>query len=435
MQKRRLIFRGFEISLVLLTLLLALVGFGRILPTLLRVPDSYDFAAYYVAGRTLNVSGNVYDAAQMAQAANRPGDAVAFPRYIYPPFFAALMRPFASFSFATAKTLWFILNAGLLIAAIALLARMAGMRWWITLIFGGVVMLMPPIYDTFLLGQVNFVLLFLLTLMICFSTRSSPNRVTDMLAGVLLGIAAVIKIYPLLLGSVYLLHRRWNVLVGVMIGIGLTLVVGVLGSGNTAMTVEYFTVVAPNLSGGGPGITDQSIWPVIARLFSVNQYRYAYLTPTNLVDLTLNPVVNAPWLGTAITILLALLILGVTARTFIRSRAAGTPLDVWFDLSIGITLIMLLFPVVHDHYFTLLLIPFAYIFSRYRTFLASHWLFRIGLTSAILGLVLQRYWRVILNSIPSPLVLISGFTGALILWLVLLWLARTSTSLPSETQG
>ncbi len=427
---RLLIVRGIEGSLVLGTIVLALVGFGRILPTLLRVPDSYDFAAYYVAGRTLNSAGNIYDSADMLAAGQRPGDSVAFPRYIYPPFFAVVLRPLASVSFDSAKLLWFIFNLGLLGSAVLLLARMVGMPWWGALGFGISTLLLPPLYDTFLLGQVNIILLWLITLALYLTTRASRGRATDVIAGVLLGIAAVIKVYPLILGGIYLLRRRWSVVGGIAGGIAATLVVGILGAGGAAMTIEYVTTIAPNVGGGVPSITDQSLWPVLSRFFSVHHYRYAYLTPTNLVDLTLYPIVQAPWLGLMLTIIVSMAILGITGWVVVQAHRSGTAPSLWLDLSLGISLIMLLFPVVHDHYLTLLLIPGAYVLQRYQTLAASRWRLRLGLTAVVFWVVLQRYWRVMLAIIPSPVVLVSGLVGAVILWGMLLWLVRADSQPP-----
>ncbi|WP_345725117.1 hypothetical protein [Herpetosiphon gulosus] len=52
----------------------------RVLPTLLGVPDNYDFRAYYLAGEVLNTHGNIYDDGAMAAAAATKG-IPTFPRY------------------------------------------------------------------------------------------------------------------------------------------------------------------------------------------------------------------------------------------------------------------------------------------------------------------------------------------------------------------
>src|SRR6266498_967673 len=95
-QPRQILARGAELGLLLVTALLLLAGFVRILPTLVRVPDSYDFAAYYVAARVLNAGNPLYNSAAMTAAATYSGQAIAFPAYIYPPFLAALLRPIAN---------------------------------------------------------------------------------------------------------------------------------------------------------------------------------------------------------------------------------------------------------------------------------------------------------------------------------------------------
>ncbi len=113
-----------EILLALFTAALIMGGFIRILPTLIRQPGSYDFAAYYVAARVLNAQDVLYDDARMADAATIGSEKVAFPRYIYPPFFAALLRPLATLPFITASRIWFVFNLVCLWSAIGLLARL-----------------------------------------------------------------------------------------------------------------------------------------------------------------------------------------------------------------------------------------------------------------------------------------------------------------------
>src|SRR5262245_8940162 len=104
------IFYRLSVSVSIVAIILAIAGFVRILPSLIRVPDNYDFAAYYVAARALNANYPLYDDTYMANAAITSEGIVRFPKYIYPPFFAIVLRPIGLLSFYQAKTLWFFLN-------------------------------------------------------------------------------------------------------------------------------------------------------------------------------------------------------------------------------------------------------------------------------------------------------------------------------------
>jgi hypothetical protein len=433
-----------EILLALFTAALIMGGFIRILPTLLRQPGSYDFAAYYVAARVLNAQDVLYDDARMADAATIGSEKVAFPRYIYPPFFATFLRPLATLPFITASRIWFVFNLVCLWIAIGLLSRLVGLsrRWMVVL--GLVALTLPPIYDTLLLGQVNLLLLLLLTLALYFTSLPEPRRWQEILAGFLLGVAVLIKIYPVALGLAYLLHRRIISLISMMIGILAMSIVGIVFGGGVENTLRYFGEVLPELSGGGPLIADQSISPVMARLFSFNHYQFAFMTPTNFVEITLAPVIDLPWLGYLLALLGSLIIIFFTLRNlvtrFLRNQLINTS-SMLFDFSLVITMTLIILPIVHDHYLTLLYIPIFFIIKYYNNQekYSIKYTIRVILTVFVLLLALQRFWRVFLNIIPSPLLLCFGFCGMLLLWLVLLRLSSsslhqgTSQSITSET--
>lgn len=410
--------------IVLLTLSLGVVGFGRIAPTLARVPDSYDFAAYYVAGRVLNTGEALYTDQAMIHAAQTPHGTVAFPRYIYPPFFAVLMRPLSTLSFATAKTVWFVLNLLLLIGCGIVLGRWIDWSWKA---IGGLlvaIILIPAFYDTLLLGQVNLVLL-TLVLAHLMQLRQASTRHQEIRSGIWLGIASAIKIYPIFFMLPYLLRRRWNVISGVVLGGVLGTGVGLIfGGGFTALN-RFLTDVVGGFS--GTNIADQSLSDVISRLFSTNTFTYAYLTPTNLVSITLKPLIDAPLIATLLTGVIGFVLSAVSMITLWKSR--HHPFDdrrLWLELSIMIILTLIVLPVVHDHYLSLLIIPFCtliQIWHQQGWSQPSWW--KIGLSSVVLWLVVQRYWRVLLNILPSPVFLSAGLLASLILWLLTIQTFRT----------
>ncbi len=219
-----------------------------------------------------------------------------------------------------------------------------------------------------LLGQVNLLLLLLLTLALYFTSLPEPSRWQEIVAGFLLGIAVLIKIYPVALGLVYLLHRRITPLISMVIGILAMTIFGMVFGGGIENTFRYFGDVLPELSIGGPVIADQSIWPVTARLFSFNYYRFAFMTPTNFVEISLAPIIDIPWLGYIIAFTGSLFIIILTLRNLItrslRNQTQTTTV-LFFDFSLIITMTLIILPIVHDHYLTLLYIPIFFIVEYY----------------------------------------------------------------------
>ncbi len=414
----------------LLGLALAVVGFVRVLPSLVRVPDHYDFAAYYVAARALNQHETLYDGAAMQRAATIDGQHMAHPLYIYPPFFAAVLRPLASLPFGQAKTIWFLGNIGLFGAMWWLLGHLAQLSWQQRLFGLAGLMLAPPFYDTLLLGQVNMLLLALLTCALALMLRAKPSSSSDLLAGALIGIAAVIKVYPLAFGLIFLLHRRYVASLGVLLGVAGTMLFGILAGGGLDTTLRFFSEVLPSLRGPA-NAADQSIWPVFERIFTEHQYRYAYLSASNLVELTLKPVIEAPLLGKILAASVAAVIGLLSGRSILRRwRSPSTNERLWFDYGLIIMLTLLLLPVVHSHYFVLLLIPLAWLLQRYQQLAPNQKPYLIiGLLASYGLIVLERYWRFLLNLAATPLFLGWGLVGALILWWLLIRYQPTNATI------
>jgi hypothetical protein len=424
-----------EVLMILLTIAIVMAGFIRILPTLIRQPGSYDFAAYYVAARVLNAGDALYDDAHMMDAAVVNGEKVSFPKYIYPPFFAVLLRPIAGLSFITASRIWFVFNLLCLIISVALISRIIGIPRSGGIALGLLALILPPIYDTLLLGQVNLILLLLIVLSLYFVSRSGEYRWNEILAGLFLGIAVVIKIYPITIGFAFLIHRRVVAFISMIFGILLVMSIGITAGGGIDNTIRYFNQVLPSLSESGPGVTDQSIWPVVIRLFSFNQYRFAFLTTTNYVEIALYPIINAPRLGYLLASVGALVIATLTIRTLVlRAIRAQDKFSLLLDFSLLIPMTLLILPVVHDHYLSLLLIPLSLVIWIYYDAKGASVksTIRILLVIFCLLLGLQRFWRLFLSIIPSPLLLCFGFLGMLLLWLLILRLIGSSVHQPKD---
>jgi hypothetical protein len=298
-----------------------------------------------------------------------------------------------------------------------------------------IALVLPPFYDTLLLGQVNLVLLLLLVLSLYLASLPQRYLWQEVLSGFLLGIAVLVKIYPITLCLAFLLHRRIIPFASMILGIFSMLIVGVVAGGGIDSTLHYFSEVLPGLSESGPGVTDQSIWPVVIRLFSFNQYRFSFLTTTNYVEISLYPIIDAPWLGYLIASIGALSIVFLTIRALIvRLMRGWKKSSLSSDFSLLITMTLLVLPVVHDHYLSLLLIPVSLVIWSYRNTkqIPVKYLTRIFLVVFCLFIALQRFWRLFLNILPSPLLLCFGFLGMLLLWVVLLRLIGSSANRPPD---
>jgi hypothetical protein len=141
-----------------------------------------------------------------------------------------------------------------------------------------------------------------------------------------------------------------------------------------------------------------------------------------------NPIANAPAVGSVLAFVGAICMIIITTVSLVRISPGDQLIPAMPEFSLTIALILLTFPVIHDHYLSLLCIPIFFIIWRYRQERRPSTRRWIRLVLILFGLLLalQRYWRVIITTMPSPLLLTSGFCALLLLWLTLLWLVKTS---------
>lgn len=181
--------------------------------------------------------------------------------FAYPPFAALLMRPLASLSPNTALSLWLVLNLAATIAGAVIVARLTLPRSWprIELALLAALAFAPVTYN-YWHGQINGLIFFLLAVAMWAYLRE--RQVT---AGLVLGLAAGIKVAPVVL-LVLLLRRRWwrgsSAMVACTAATGL-LGLAVLGLGPTQ---KFLTVVLPALGRPTGWIVNQSLTGSLSRV-------------------------------------------------------------------------------------------------------------------------------------------------------------------------
>ncbi|MFL4902412.1 glycosyltransferase 87 family protein [Streptomyces sp. MMS24-I2-30] len=181
--------------LLVLVLVAAVTAFTATVP-LMR--DFFDLRVYYGAVDTwVHHGGRLYDY-------RVPGTPYGFT---YPPFAAVVMLPMALIGLHLAMAVSLLFN----LAALALVLRLlAGSRWrrhgWYGWSLAACVLaLFEPLRDTFSFGQVN---LLLLALVLVDARLLATGR--SRWAGVGTGLAAAVKLTPVVFIGLLLLARRWR---------------------------------------------------------------------------------------------------------------------------------------------------------------------------------------------------------------------------------
>ena len=210
-----------------------------------------DSAVYRAGALTLLHGDSLYDANTLA---NEPWWALL--PFTYPPTAALIFVPLAAFP---TQISWGLITA-VSLGAMALSIRIAigalprpaddGPRWWAsparsTIVFFLVFLGLEPVWRTIFLGQINLILMAMILLdMLVIGARGSRW------GGVLVGVAAAIKLTPLVfLGHLFITGRRKDALRGLATFVVLQ---GLMFLINAHDAAKYWTVTLPDTGRIGP---------------------------------------------------------------------------------------------------------------------------------------------------------------------------------------
>ncbi len=193
--------------------------------------DRHDFGAYYIWSASMVDGGPLYDG-------------LAGKVYLYPPLLAQLIAPVVGLGEPVAATLFFAVNTMAMISIPWMLAPLVAPRW------SKLVWVAPPLFYPFLhamyIGQVTIILAALLT-----AAWTSYHERAYQRAGLLLALAAWIKVWPAYLVIYFILRRDWQVFRGVVIG-GMSLLVFQVVLGGFDLMAEYFALFFDLFTQGQP---------------------------------------------------------------------------------------------------------------------------------------------------------------------------------------
>jgi alpha-1,2-mannosyltransferase len=344
------------LRLVLILVAVILVGF-RALQFILfttQIQWGYDFSAYWTAGAHLLAGDPIYSAAQLVG----PYAPQQQYLYLYPPPLAGLAAPWTSIGpadYRLAAWGWTALGAAILVTTILAIARSEGLmdrvrnatglgRWILVAAAFG----FPPVIGELVLGNVHLFLLGLLGVAWLGISRGTPRD--ERIAGIAVGVAAVIKVFPGIILLWFLLTRRWQGAAFVVVGIVATTLLSLPFTG-TQPWLDYPTVLA-NLS-----------------------------APFDTRD-TLAPTV---WLSEWIGFLPARL--AVTGIGLVLLGWAARALTTRMSFTVAVLVSILVAPALYHHYLAILVLPFLLLFAEGRpiAWLGLAYLLMSGGTQAALG--------------------------------------------------
>lgn len=318
-----------QIALVLLALAAAThIAFSLWYAFTRQAPD---FWIIFRGARAWMRGGSLYDLE--AVALNHFGHVFKVPPF-YGMLFVPLVRYFDGLSVLFAHR---VLNVLLLVATALIWLRM----WRIPLCSLAAAALLivfnfRPLVDTIAFGQIDLVLLFLLTAAL-WALRAEHDSV----AGALVALGTLFKLYPVVLLAFFVLKRRWAGLWGFALGMLVFNGIALAVMGWELHRVYLFEVL-PRIGGTTSWVENQTIAGFVARLVA---------SPTSA---TIFQDQGLRLLGTAIS---ALVVLAVCALALLPAERRSPAYALQYGLFL--LLMVLCVPAAWMHYETLLVVPFA----------------------------------------------------------------------------
>lgn len=251
----------------------------------------------------------------------------------YPPTTFLFLFPFGLIPIEVAQKIWTILSFSALIGSIFVILKAVTKKLPLLtfLLIYSFAMLSFPVKFTFGMGQINLILLFLLSL--CFL---SYQRKKSYLAGIFLGVACAIKLTPVFLLLFFLRKRAFRVVASVLVTILSVFILAMLLFGQTLIW-QYFTSVLPNIPTVGNSVYyNQALTGFLARM----------AIPNDIAG-----IINYLFFA----------ILLVTSFV-LTSPKTQKPLSELMEYGIFITVILIGAGLSWQHHFVLLIIPYTALF-------------------------------------------------------------------------
>ena len=260
----------------------------------------------------------------------------------HPPASVLLVYPFAWLEYQNAFLMWTIISFAALSVALWLIVRHLDIQVsaWSVLPCVTMLLLCYPFRSQVIHGQFNLILLLLVTL-VWVAARSGYSR----WAGVALGVATAIKLFPGLLFLYFVLRREWKVL-----AFGATTLAAVTGLTAVAFPAgtfhTYLVEVLPSLSKWQSHASNISLIGFWSKLFD----------PVSAGPITILPLWRSHLLARLGGLLSCGLVLASTIPVILGARTRSD-LDQAFGLLVMATI--LVSPIAWDHYLLLLIVPLA----------------------------------------------------------------------------
>ena len=299
--------------------------------------NHFDFSIYYTSGLALREHIDPYkiDLDRVGRGLNLEIDPIHYATD--PPTFLLCFEPLTLLPLRQAFWLWTVLNFAALAGALVVLLRGSGLSVWSALALVALALLYSPVGESFFYGQNKIFVLLMLAVMMRWMAEGH-----DAAAGLMLGVAALMRGFPLLMVGYLVLRRRWRAIAYTVIGIviGGFLTIAFLGLAQTMSFSEGLRFVTKPRFLALP--INVSLGAFISRM-----YWYTVGPHGGISNFIRRGLVTAAELG----------MLALTVKATLKSRDV-VDID-WRAFSLWVVTAVMLSPTAWVHYLVLMLIPFV----------------------------------------------------------------------------
>jgi hypothetical protein len=210
-----------------------------------------DFSAYYTAGESLNhglspYKNFVHNQPPIWDGINR----YKYSRFLYPPLVASFFQPIATLPYHVAKWIWGGLELMAVIATFMIVESFFPAISFRRILLVCILTLWYfPLLTHLERGQIDVFTLFLITLAINFIIKR--DKLGDLLSGVLLAFAALLKLYVIFFLPFIFLQKRLRILYGFGLGTALILILTIVFQRDATHLFDYVYNHLPRMANIG----------------------------------------------------------------------------------------------------------------------------------------------------------------------------------------
>jgi hypothetical protein len=278
----------------------------------------------------------------------------------FPPATAFVLLPLAKLPPLAAKRAWTMCNICFLLCIIYLLQKVTFWNWIECAIL--VLITGQALINNFRLGQ-----LYLMVSCLVVLSHYLIQRGKSGIAGILLGIVAIIKYFPVVFIAGYILSGNWKVgvySIVTMLAL-LALQIGVFGT--DVFTTYVYKVLVPHLQG------DLSMQSPYAIAFQSWESLLRNIFVAHSIE-NPQPWINWPngkWIVQALIYSSTIV---STVYILWQARSVSKPFQQWIFLSLPALAALVLSPASASYHFLLLIFPFAMVLLLLKQYQATFWI-------------------------------------------------------------